>query len=132
MHEAGHGRVGIFAARVGHFPGGGVCFLDARDDLLADGAMLVRRVNEVEEEGCDGEREFGFGELRAGEFLGREGGHQALELFERGDAVFELPMPVVPVGVGNIAPEAAPGGCELFQGVQGGGVRAAVARWVVV
>jgi len=32
---------------------------------------------------------------------------QALELFERGDAVFELPMPVVPIAFGNVAPEAA-------------------------
>jgi hypothetical protein len=36
-------------------------------------------------------------------------------LFERRDAVFELPAPVVPVGVRDVVPEAAPGGMELFE-----------------
>ncbi len=118
MDETGDGRMGIFTAGVGHFPGGGIGFFDAGDDLPADGAIFVRRVNEVEEVGGDGQREFGVGQERAGAFLGGERGHEALELLDRGDAVLELPAPVIPILVGNVAPEAAAGGTKLFEGIQ--------------
>jgi hypothetical protein len=123
MHEAGHGRMRIFAARVAHFPRRGVRFLDARNDLPADGAMLIRRVNQVEKIRRDGQRELVVRQFRAGEFLRRERGHQPLQLLRRGDAVFELPAPVVPVGIGNIVPEAAAGGVEFLQRLE------SVVRW---
>ena len=75
MHQAGHGRMRILAARVAHLPGGGVGFLDARDDLLADGAVFIRRVNEVEEVGRDGQRQLVIGEGRSGQLL-RQAGHR--------------------------------------------------------
>ena len=90
-------------------------FLDARDDLPADGAMFIRRINEVEKIGRDGERELVVGEFRAGVLFRCERGHQTLQLFQRRDAVLELPVPVVPVGIGNVVPEAAPGRMELFE-----------------
>jgi len=83
--------MGILAARVAHFPRRGVRLLDARDDLLADRAMLVQRVNEIEKIRRDGERELVVRQFRAGEFLRRERGHEALQLLRRGDAMFELP-----------------------------------------
>ena len=115
MHQAGHGRMRILAARVAHFPWRGAGFLDARNHLPADRAMLIRRVNQVEKIRRDGQREPGVRELRAGEFLRRERGHQPPQLFRRRYPVFELPAPVVPVGVGNIMPETAPGGVEFLQ-----------------
>ena len=122
MHQSRHGRMGVFAARVAHFPRRGVGFLQARNDLPADGAILVGGVNEVEEIGRDGQGQFGVGQHRAGVFLRREGGHQALQLLQGGDAVFELPAPVVPVGFGDIGPKAAAGGMEFFEGIQAGEV----------
>ena len=62
-------------------------------------------------------------EFRAGKFLRRERGHQSLQLLRRGDAVFQLPAPVVPVGVGNVVPETASGGVEFFQSLK------TVTRW---
>ena len=115
MDEAGHGRMRILAARVAHLPRRGVRFLDARNDLPADRAIFIRRINQVEKIRRDGQREFGVREFRAGKFLRRERGHQPLQLFRRGDAVFELPAPVVPVGVGNVMPETAAGGVKFLQ-----------------
>ena len=115
MHEAGHGRMRILAARVAHLPRRGVGFLDVRNDLQADRAMFVRRINQVEKIRRDGQRELVVGQFCAGEFLRRERGHQSLQLLRRGDAVFELPAPVVPVGIGNVVPEAAAGGVKFLQ-----------------
>jgi hypothetical protein len=89
-----------------------------RDDLLTDRAMLVHRVNEIEKIRRDGEREFVVRQFRAGEFLGRERGHQPLQLLRRGDAMFELPAPIVPISVGNIAPKAATGGVKFLQALE--------------
>ena len=108
----------IFAARIAHFPRRGVRFLDARNDLPADRAIFIRRINQVEKIRRDGERELGVRQFRAGKFLRRERGQKSLQLLHRGDAVLELPAPVVPVGVGNVAPEAASGGLEFFQGLK--------------
>jgi hypothetical protein len=77
--------------------------------------MLVRRVNEVEEIRRDGQRQLVVGQLRPGAFLRRQRGHQVFELCQRTDAVLELPTPVVPVGLGNVAPETAPRRMELFE-----------------
>ena len=69
MHEAGHGRMRIFAARVAHFPRRGVRFLDARNDLPADRAIFIRRINQVEKIRRDGERELVVGQFRAGQSM---------------------------------------------------------------
>ena len=120
MHEARHGRMGIFAARIAHFPPGGVGFLDARNHLTTDGAMLIRGINQVEEIRRDGESELVIRQLGPGVFLRGERRHQAHQLFQRGDPVLELPAPVVPVGVGHVGPETASRRDELLEGVQPG------------
>ena len=74
MHQAGHRRMGVLAARVAHLPGGGVGFLDARDHLAADRAVLVGGIDQVEEVGGDGQGELVIGQRGAGRFLRREGG----------------------------------------------------------
>ena len=99
MHQSGHRRMRIFAARIAHFPWRVVCFFDPRNDLPADGAVFIRRINQVEKARRDGQGQFRVGQFGAGIFLRRERWHQPLELFERSDAVFELPAPVVPVSV---------------------------------
>jgi hypothetical protein len=42
----------VLSARVGQFPGRGMNLLNARDDLAANRAILVRRVNQVKEIRC--------------------------------------------------------------------------------
>ena len=82
MHQSGHRRMRIFAARIAHFPRRVVCFFDPRNDLPADGAVFIRRINQVEKERRDGQGEFRVGQFGAGVFLRRERRHQPLELFE--------------------------------------------------
>ena len=67
VHQPGHGRMRILAAGVAHLPGRDMGLLDPRDDLPADRAVLVRRVNQVEEIGRDGQRQLVVGQGRAGE-----------------------------------------------------------------
>ena len=88
--------------------------------------MFIRWINQVEEIGCDREREFVIGQLGAGILLGGERRHQPLELFERGDAVLELPSPVIPVGIGNPVPETPSGRVKFFKGVAPG------SRWRLI
>jgi len=105
----------IFAARIAHFPRRSMGLFDAWNDLPPDRTPFVRRINQVEEIRRDGQRQLRVGELAAGEFLRRERGHQLLQLFDGGDAMFELPAPVVPVGVSHFRPKAASGRFEFFQ-----------------
>ncbi len=118
MHQARHGGVAVLAARIAHFPRSRPGFFDARDDLAANRAIFIGRINEIEEEGCDGQRQLGIGQLSAGIFLRGEGRHQAMELFQAGDAVFQLPLPTVPLPVRNVAPKPASGRMEFLQFVQ--------------
>ena len=115
MDEPGHRRVRVFAAGVGHFPRRGVRLLQAGNHLPADGTVLVLGVNEVEEVRRDGHRQLGAAEDGSGAFRGREGGEELLELLDGRDAMLELPLPVVPLRVGDVRPRAAPGGVELFE-----------------
>ena len=87
---------------------------DFGDDLEAHGTIFVRGIDQVEKVGSDGQGQFMVGQFRAGEFLGRKGGQEFLELFDGGDAVFELPAPIVPIGIGNVVSEAASGGFEFL------------------
>ena len=128
MDQSGHGRVGILAARVAHFPRRGVRFGDLGNDLQPHRTMFVRRINQVEEIRRDGQCEFGVRQFRAGKFLRRERGQESLQLLRRCDAVFELPAPVIPIGVGNIVPEAAPGGVKFLERSGVGGPPAAPLR----
>ena len=69
---------------------------NSRNDLAADWAAFIGRVNQVEEERRDPQSEPGVRQLRAGVFFRRECRHQALELFDVGDALPQLPAPIVP------------------------------------
>lgn len=89
-------------------------FLDARNDLPADWAILVRGIDQVEKIGSNSQRQFVIGQFRAGEFLRCERRHEPLELLGGGNAMFQLPMPIIPLGFGDTAPETAPGGAELL------------------
>src|SRR5439155_24018164 len=88
---------------------------DAWNDLPTDRTPFVRRINQVEEIRRDGQRQLRVGELAAGEFLRRERGHQLLKPLDGGDAMSELPAPVVPVGFQHIRPKAASDRFEFFQ-----------------
>src|ERR1051326_6466907 len=110
--------MGVFAARIGHFPRRGVGLLDPRDHLAADWAIFIRRIDEVEEVGSDGQRQFCVGQDRACPLLGGEGRHEPFKLVERNDAVFELPTPVVPLVIRHIVPKSTSGGSKLFKEVE--------------
>src|SRR5437867_9539218 len=105
----------VLTAGVTHFPRSGACFLDARNDLAADRAMLVGGVDEIKKIGGDCQRQLGIGELRAGVVLRREGGHEALKLWQRCDAILQLPGPAIPIRFRNVAPKTPASGTKLLQ-----------------
>ena len=115
VHQPGHRRMRVLAARVAHLPRRHVRFLDPRDDLPANRAVLVGRVNEIEEVRRDGQRQLVIGQRRPGDFLRRQRRHQPLKLFDRRNAVFELPMPIIPVGIGHVGPKPPPRRAELLE-----------------
>jgi hypothetical protein len=83
--------------------------------MAADGAILVGGIDQIEKVRRDRERQTAVREPGAGVFLRRERRHQALELFQRRDAVLELPNPAIPVLVWHIAPKAPTGGMKLLE-----------------
>ena len=89
-------------------------FLDPGDDLPANGTEFVGGIDQVKEVRGDRQGQLLIGQGGAGVLFGRESGHQPLKLLNRGDAVLELPMPIVPVRIGNVTPKAASGREELF------------------
>ena len=86
MHEAGDGHVGVFSTGIRHFGGIGVSFLDAGNDLTADGAVGIGGVDEVEVMRSDSGGELGSGEENAGAFFFAES-EVFLDVSEGGDAV---------------------------------------------
>src|SRR5690348_12735041 len=115
MNQARNWRMGILAARIGHFPGSGVGFFDARNDLPANGTIFISRIDQVEKVWRDSERELVVGQSCAGKLLWCESRHEALKLLDGGDPMLKLPAPVVPIRIGNTAPKTAAGGTELFE-----------------
>ena len=98
-------RIEHLALRDNHFP----C---ARNDLLPNGAIRIVAIDQVEKIWRDRERELLVG-VRTPGFLVRRERHQLLQLLDRGDAVLELPRPVLPIALGNVLPESLafkPGG----------------------
>ena len=89
-------------------------FLDARDDLAADRAVGIVRVDQVEEMRGDRHRELGAGQQHAGAFLGGEF-DPLLELGERLDAVLQLPLRILPMAERLLRPVAGGVG-EEFRG----------------
>ena len=95
MHQSRHRHVRIFPARVRHVVRRGPCFFDPRDDLSPDRAIGIVALDQIEKMRRDREREFVAGKQHAGAFfIGK--GEMLLELRQRGDAILELPFPVIP------------------------------------
>ena len=132
MHESGHRRMRIFAHWIAHFPRSGGGFLNARNDLTANGTIFICRINQVEKIRRDAERELGVRKLRACQFFGRQRGEKIFQLFDRRDAVLHLPAPVRPIRLGNVMPETAPHRAKRFEGwIRGAQRRGAGARgWI--
>src|SRR5262245_60674587 len=105
----------VLAARITQLPRRGEGFLDARDDLPANRTELVGGIDKIEKVRCDAQCQLRVRELGAGNFLGGQRWHQRLEPRQRTDAVLQLPAPVVPISVGNIAPKAAASGGEFLE-----------------
>lgn len=78
--------------------------------------MLVAGVDEVEKVRGDGHGELGSRQDGPSPFGGGEIGNETFELLEGGDAVLELPAPIIPVGVRHFRPCAAASGLEDLQG----------------
>src|SRR5207302_7188529 len=57
MYETRHRRMAFFAARVVQFPGSRMSFLDTRNHLPANRAILVRGIYEIEKVRRDRQRE---------------------------------------------------------------------------
>ena len=72
--------------------------------MQADRVVGVVRVDEGEVVGRDGELVLGFQGADGLEFL-RDEGKQVAELADGADGVLRLPAPVVPVMLGDVAPE---------------------------
>ena len=118
VDEAGHGGVFVLAERVEHLARGNHHLVTARDELLAQRAIGVPAVDEVEKIRRDRERKLLVGEEATG-FLGRRECHMPLELLHRRDAVLQLPSPVAPIGFRHVLPKALalePGGAVFRVG----------------
>ena len=98
----------FFADGVEAFLGGGLGFSGAGDDLTTDGVGGIGGIDEVEEVGGDREGEFLVGEAATGTLIGVEF-EVLFQIPEGGEAVFELPLPVVPVGGVDMGPMALSG-----------------------
>ena len=108
VDDAGDGHGAFFADRILGFAGGDIGLLDPRDDLTADRAVRVLRVDQVEEMRRDRKRQLMGGEeapfpLLLGQF------QHLFQLGQRRDAVAQLPMPVVPLRGGHVLPSALAG-----------------------
>ena len=112
--------MGVLAARIAHLPRRGVSpLLHARDDLATDGTILVARVNKIEEIGRDGQGQFVMlARTVPSNSSGRQRGQEALQFLQRRNAVLKLPLPIIPIGIGDIAPEASAGRMEFFQAME--------------
>ena len=122
MHEARNRRVRVFATRIAHFPRRNVSFFNARDNLPANRTILIARINEIEKIRRDRQRELFIREQRSRVFLGSQRGKELLQLRECRDSVLQLPTPIIPIGVTDIAPKAFARGSEFFQGIKFCGV----------
>ena len=107
MDQSRHRHVRIFTARIRHVVGRRPGFLDPRDDLTPDRAVGIIALDQVEKMRRDGERELVAREQNARALLLGEG-EMLLELRQGGDAIFELPFPVIPEFRRDLANSRAP------------------------
>ena len=121
VHQPGHRRMRILAARIAQLPRRRPRLLHPGNHLPPDRAMLIRRIDQVEKVRRDAQCQLVVRQPGPGQFLRRERGQQRLELLHRGDAVLQLPAPVIPLRRRDIRPETATGGTESFEGRSGRG-----------
>ncbi len=95
MDQPRHRHVRIFPARVRHVVGRSPGLLDPRDDLAADRAVGIVAFDQVEKVRGDGEGELVAREQNSRPLFFRER-EMLFELRQGGDAILELPFPVVP------------------------------------
>src|SRR5689334_1873392 len=69
MHQPWHRRMLILATRIAHFPWSRVRFLDPRNDLPPDRAILIRGIDQVEKVRRDRQRQPVISQGCAGIFL---------------------------------------------------------------
>ena len=102
MHETWYWRVAILAERVFHHGGEGLLLGADRNHLAANWIVWILRVDQADEVRGDVDAELAVGgeafALVVGQF------EDLADLFERVDAVAELPTPVVPLLVRHVGP----------------------------
>ena len=108
MDEAGHRRMFVLTERVEHLPRGDDHLVATGDDLLADRAIRVVPVDQVEKIRRDRQRQLLLGEEAARPFPGRQR-HVALQLLDGREPVLQLPGPVPPVRLRHMRPKPLPG-----------------------
>ena len=103
MDQPGHGHVMVLAARVGQVGRFVGHLLDARNDLTADRAIGIERIDQVKEVGRDAHGQLGIGEENPGMlFAGQL--DLSRQVIERFDTMPHLPLPVVPLLRGGVGP----------------------------
>ena len=102
--QAWCGRVFVFVQRVEQVGSGLVCLKPSGDALTAHGIVWVIGIDQTQVVGCDSHAQGGEGLLHALFLLGGKA-HIFLEFFKCLDAVFHLPLPVVPLLVGDFGKE---------------------------
>ena len=89
---------------------------------LRIGQFSSAGVDQVEKVGRNAQGQLFIGQEGSGVFLRRQRWQQPLQLFQRSDAVFELPPPIVPIRFADIGPETPSGRMEFFEGLKFGGI----------
>ena len=122
VDEPRDGRVPVLGEAVLHHPGEAAQLAAERDDLAPDRVLGILGVDEADEVGRDVDAELVGGGQALALLVGQL--QDLLDLGELVDAVRELPLPVVPLLVGNVLPHRGaaadrrlPVGAELPRGV---------------
>jgi hypothetical protein len=113
MHQPRHRHVRVLTARVGHVVRRRPALLHTRDNLPANRAVRIVPLDQIEKVRRDRQREFRAGEQDTVPFVIGEL-EMLLELRQRGDAILELPPPIVPLLGRHIRPKAGRMRDELF------------------
>ncbi len=103
MNQTRHRRVFVFAERIEHFFGVKLRLARTRNHLQPDGTVGIITINQVKKIRGDRHRQLVAREEHPGALVRRER-HVALEVLQLGQAVFELPAPVIPIACGNVLP----------------------------
>jgi len=102
VHEAWHWGVTVLAERVFHHGGEGLLLGADRNHLAADRVVRILRVDQADEVRGDVDAELAVGGEAFALVVGEL--EDLADLFERVDAIAELPAPVVPLLVRHVGP----------------------------